>query len=95
MIYRVIDKATGLFIRDDFTFDEAMEIGLDVEPSQGFIHPKWEFDTQQWVEGATPEEISALQQQPEEPTLEERLNIVEDDTEAIAIVLADIVGVQV
>ena len=33
--------------------------------------------------------------QPTEPTLEERLAVVEDDTEAIAIVLADIVGVVV
>ena len=89
MIYRVIDKATGLFIRDDFTFDEATEIGLDVSPAQGLYQPKWQDG--QWVEGAT--EIPTPT--PAEPTLEERLGIVEDDTEAIAIVLADIVGVQV
>lgn len=93
MIYRVIDKATGLFIRDDFTFDEATEIGLDVSPAQGFYTPKWQDG--QWVEGATQEEIDALKPQAQEPTLEERLGVVEDDTEAIAIVLADIVGVQV
>ena len=32
---RIIDKETKLFIRDDFTFDEETEIGLDVEASQG------------------------------------------------------------
>ena len=35
MILRIIDKDTQLFKRDDFTFDEATELGLDVEPSQG------------------------------------------------------------
>ena len=88
MIYRVIDKATGLFIRDDFTFDEATEIGLDVSPAQGFYQPKW--SGTEWVEGG-----QAPEPQPSEPTLEERLAVVEDDTEAIAIVLADIVGVVV
>ena len=88
MLYRVIDKATGLFIRDDFAFDEATEIGLDVSPAQGFYHPKW--NGTEWVEGG-----QAPEPTPTEPTLEERLAVVEDDTEAIAIVLADIVGVQV
>ena len=52
MILRVIDKTTGLFIRDDFTFDETTEIGLSVEPAQGFILPKWDFENQVWVEGS-------------------------------------------
>ena len=30
---RIIDKETNLFIRDDFVFDEEIEIGLDVAPS--------------------------------------------------------------
>lgn len=85
---RVINKQTGLFIRDDFAFDEATEIGLDVSPAQGFYLPKW--NGTEWVEGG-----QAPEPQPTEPTLEERLSVVEDDTEAIAIVLADIVGVQV
>lgn len=91
MIYRVIDKATGLFIRDDFTFDEATEIGLDVEPGEKGYHKRmWDFVNECWVEGG-----QAPEPQPSEPTLEERLAVVEDDTEAIAIVLADIVGVVV
>ena len=40
-MYRVIDKDTKLFKRDDFTFDQETEIGLSVEPSQGLTQPKW------------------------------------------------------
>lgn len=47
-LLRIIDKTTKLFIRDDFTFDEETEIGLDVEPSQGLVQPKW--DGEKWVE---------------------------------------------
>ena len=58
---RIIDKQTNLFIRDDFTFDEETEIGLDVEPAQGLYAPKW--DGTQWVEaGKAPEPT------PQEPT---------------------------
>ena len=49
MIYRVVCKETGLFIRDDFTFESDTEIGLNVEPSQGFKLPKW--NGVEWVEG--------------------------------------------
>ena len=54
MLLRIIDKNTGLFIRDDFGFDEETEIGLSVEPdnSSGFILPKWDFEQGKWVEGA-------------------------------------------
>ena len=68
---RIIDKQTGLFIRDDFTFNEETEIGLDVEASQGFYHPKW--TGTEWIEGAT--EIPP--QQPQAPTFEERLQALE------------------
>ena len=40
---RIVNKQ-GLFIRDDFTFDEETEIGLDVEASQGLYQPKWNFE---------------------------------------------------
>lgn len=49
-ILRIIDKKTKVFLRDDFTFDTETEIGLDVEPSQGLIQPKWNNDTQSWEE---------------------------------------------
>lgn len=53
MIYRIIDKETKLFLRDDFTFNPSTEIGLDVTPAQGFIKPKWhEFEVA--LEGEQP-----------------------------------------
>ena len=52
---RIINKQTGMFLRDDFTFNEEMEIGLDVTPAQGFYLPKW--DGEQWIEGLTDAEI--------------------------------------
>lgn len=58
---RIIDKQTQLFIRDDFTFDEETEIGLDVEPAQGLYTPKW--DGEKWIETGTPPEPT-----PQEPT---------------------------
>ena len=57
-MFRVIDKETKLFKRDDFTFDSETEIGLNVEPSQGLIKPKWNGST--WIEGATQEEIESM-----------------------------------
>lgn len=76
---RIIDKETHLFLRDDFTFDEEIEIGLDVTPAQGLYVPKWDGD--KWVEGATQEEIDELTKpQPHETTVEERL----EETERIA-----------
>jgi len=62
-ILRITDKQ-GNFLRDDFSYDEATEIGLDVEPAQGFYKPKW--DGEMWVEVATQEYIDSLK-----PTNEE------------------------
>ena len=70
-LYRVIDRHTGLFKRDDFIFIEENEIGLDVEASQGLYHPKW--DGEKWIEGAT--EIPTPT--PQAPTVEERLQALE------------------
>lgn len=48
-ILRIIDKETNLFKRDDFTYDEEFEIGLDVVPSQGLLTtPMWE--NIKWIE---------------------------------------------
>ena len=69
---RIINKQ-GYFIRDDFTFDEENEIGLDVEASQGLYLPKWDFELETWIEGAA--EIPTPT--PPEPTLEERLQALE------------------
>lgn len=76
-LLRIIDKQTHLFLRDDFTFDEETEIGLDVEPTQGLYAPKWDGD--KWVEGATQEEIDELtKHRPHEPTESERLDNLEN-----------------
>lgn len=79
MILRIIDKQTSIFIRDDFTFNEETEIGLEVEASQGLYLPKWDFELEEWVEGATQEYIDSLKAQPEpqEPSLEERIQALE------------------
>ena len=58
---RIINKQTGVFLRDDFTFDKSTEIGLQVEPAQGFYLPKW--NGSKWVESLTAEEIQALKPQ--------------------------------
>lgn len=74
---RIIEKETNLFLRDDFDFDEETEIGLEVEPAQGLYIPKWNGEA--WEEGATQEYIDSLktQSQPQEPTLEERIQALE------------------
>ena len=90
---RVINKQSKLFIRDDFTFDEEVEFGLNTKPAQGLYKPKWTgkvieddegnqiMGEGEWVEGATQEEIDELTKpQPQEPTIEERL----EETERIA-----------
>ena len=52
MILRIIDKETKIFLRDDFTFDPNTEIGLNVEPSQGLIQPKWVESNNTWIESS-------------------------------------------
>ena len=52
---RIIDKQTNLFIRDDFTYDEDVEYGLNTEPAQGFYKPKWSGEITV-VEGTTIED---------------------------------------
>lgn len=81
MILRIIDKQ-GYFIRDDFTFDETMEIGLDVIPAQGLYKPMW--NGKEWVEGTTQEYIDSLKPQMiAEPTLEDR--VAEHDTKIVSL----------
>lgn len=70
MILRIIDKQTQLFLRDDFTFNEETEIGLEGEPSQGLYVPKWNGES--WEEGATQEYIDSLKYELQEPSIEEK-----------------------
>ena len=107
MLLRIIDKQTNFFIRDDFTFDEETEIGLDTEPAQGLFKPKWSGEITEdeegnitvgegeWVEGATQEEIDELTKpQPQEPTLEERLEQTEQLLQATAMAFTEYVFTQ-
>ena len=90
---RIIDKETHLFIRDDFTFDEETELGLNTEPAQGLYVPKWDGD--KWVEGATQEEIDELTKpQPYEPTIEERLEQTEELLRTVTMAFTEYVFTQ-
>lgn len=90
---RIINKQ-GLFIRDDFTFDELTEIGLDVEASQGLYQPKWNFELKVWEESASQEYIDSLKQPLEEvQPIEDRIVKLEQEQETIINVLTDITGV--
>ncbi len=57
-----------MFLRDDFSFDEEIEIGLEVNPAHGLYQPKWE--NEKWVEGLTAEEIEEI-----------KFNVVNDPSE--------------
>lgn len=90
---RIINKQ-GLFIRDDFTFDELTEIGLDVEASQGLYQPKWNFEALAWEESASQEYIDSLKQPIEEvKPIEDRIVKLEQEQETIINVLTEIMGV--
>jgi hypothetical protein len=91
-IYRVINKQ-GYFIRDDFTFDELTEIGLDVEASQGLYKPQWNFELECWFESASQEYIDSLKQPiVEDLGIEQRLANVEIDVVDVKEVLDVLFG---
>ena len=107
MLLRIINKKTNLFIRDDFTYDEVLEFGLHTEPAQGFHKPKWSGEITEdeegnvtvgegeWVEGATQEEIDELTKpQPQEPTIEERLEQTEELLRTVTMAFTEYVFTQ-
>ncbi len=59
MILRIINKETGFFIRDDFTFDPETEQGIETPCPDGFSYPKW--DGEHWVEGGGVFEVQESQ----------------------------------
>lgn len=89
---RIIDK-DGMFLRDDFTYDEETEIGLDVEASQGLYQPKWDFELETWVEGLSAEEIALIVNQPTEEPIEARVEKLELEQEQVIDLLAQALGV--
>ena len=76
---RIINKQTGMFLRDDFTFDIETEIGLEVTPAQGFYHPKW--DGEKWIEGLMEAEILAIKNQSVEVATEQQITLEQQVTE--------------
>ena len=92
-LYRVVEKETGLFIRDDFEFDDSLEVGIDCEPSQGLYLPKYDFITSSWCESATQEYIDSLKPPIEEVPLDVRVAKIEQEQEQIVDVLAEMLGV--
>ena len=107
MLLRVIDNKTKLFIRDDFTYNDELEYGLNTEPAQGFYKPKWSGEITEdeegiitvsegeWVEGATQEEIDELTKpQPQEPTIEERLAQTEELLQTVTMAFTEYVFMQ-
>ena len=66
-ILRIVDKKTKIWLRDDFTFDEETEIGLEVSPAQGLYIPKW--NGTEWVEGGQAPEPT--EPEPQVPTMEQ------------------------
>ena len=106
-MFRIIDKQTKLFIRDDFTFNLETELGLKTEPAQGLYKPKWASEITEyeegnitvidgeWVEGATQEEIDELtKHQTHEPTIEERLEQTEELLRTVTMAFTEYVFMQ-
>ena len=59
------------------------------------IRPKWDFEEQKWVEGATQEEIDELTKpQPQEPTIEERLEQTEELLKTVTMAFTEYVFTQ-
>ena len=60
MIYRIINKTTKEFLRDDFTFNPDTEIAFAIEPPRGMYKPILDIDTKTWSEGSTDEELATI-----------------------------------
>lgn len=82
ILYRIIDKKTGVFKRDDFMFDTETEIGLNVSPANFIIKARW--NGSGWEEAATAEEIAAMEAtQPTAPPLEEQVATLQAQLNAL------------
>lgn len=88
-----IDLETGFRIDTVSPFEFGEDI-IETPCLGSFSKPKW--NGAEWVEGATPEEIALIKNKPtiEEPSsLEQRVQIIEQNQDEIATILADVVGV--
>ena len=91
MIKRIYDKLSGLFLRDDFTYDPETESAYEGDIPSGFYLPK--YDGTKWIEALTQAEIDAIKAnaQPIMPTLDERVEAVETDVDHIVNALAEVI----
>ena len=70
MIYTRIIDSNGFFVCDDFV-DELTEFTIETPCPDGFYLPKW--NGTQWVEGKTADEIAAMKNVVETPTLDKQV----------------------
>lgn len=68
ILYRVINRETGLFLRDDFNYDPNAEMGLVTDGAQGLYKPIWDFESNGWIEGLSQDEIDKAKNAPQEPS---------------------------
>ena len=105
----IIDKESRLFKRMDVDFNPETEIVIthSRDNSRRLFKPKWSGEITEdeegnitvgegeWVEGATQEEIDELSKpQPQEPTIEERLEQTEQLLQATAMAFTEYVFTQ-
>jgi len=88
--YAVVDEQG--FVLNEVVIQEYDSVGnrLDVEIPENYIPPnftkrlfvpKWDFESQEWVEGLSPEEVAEREQGLPgqiEPSVEDRLAVAED-----------------
>lgn len=88
-----IDLETGLRIDTVSPYEFGEDI-IETRCLESLYLPKWSFETEQWVEGATQEYIDSLKQPiVEEVPLDVRVAKVEQEQEQIVDMLAEILGV--
>ena len=105
----IIDKESRLFKRMDVDFNPETEIVIthSRDNSQQLFKPKWSGNISEdeegnitvgegeWVEGATQEEIDELTKpQPQEPTIEERLEQTEELLQTVTMAFTEYVFMQ-
>lgn len=73
--FKVVDE--NGFIVDSVTFEEGEE--FEIQPNwiselvPNFYKPKWDFEQEKWIEGATQEEIDKIKNQQPEPNEVEKI----------------------
>ena len=105
----IIDKESRLFKRMDVDFNPETEVVIthSRDNSQRLFKPKWSGEITEdeegnitvgegeWVEGATQEEINELTKpQPQEPTIEERLEQTEELLQTVTMAFTEYVFAQ-